>query len=1016
MRKKKYLTATLLCACMLGGSAVAGSLSAYPSATADATLATATEIQEYYASGTAFTVPEGTIKVGNDEYPATEVSVIFPDGKAYSTPSFVLDATGTYTVLYATEVNGKTVKTEKTFLVQESLYNVSSSNSSVNYQPLTKTTKEQKTGLQITLKEGDTFTFNKPLDLNESGATEIIKLYPHTFSKIGGDGMQIESERITVRLTDCYDDKNYVDLIVANCSTGATNPLKAYMPYFRAGMFGATALGLEHNETKNVDGVTQKEILIEGKRYISRYDSKYGTLGEKCADDRGYTFYYDRETSRVSVDDGEWNLVNILNNDDIYDEPFAGFTTGEVYLSVFASEYVSSETHLEIESIGSYSGEELENAKIVDTKEPIITVNATNTQNIAIAKGAPFNVFSATATDVNLVGDVKVAIYYNYGTPLQTQIGYFDGAFIPNKTGWYSLVYTATDATGNTAQKVVNLWCVETASGQAIDLTVEKLQDCKAGKTNILPEHSTSGLNGNVHVEITAVSEKERVKINEETREFMPREIGVYEICYRYYDDVYEYEFSYELTSGASDGVIAQSTLNLPEYLLKGASYSFEKIGAYAYATGTREEKQTEIYVLQDGKGEYTKIAPELYTVEAETFVQFQVRYENSVLAESEKIPVVDVGVNGALKIENYFAGDFSNIKSAEGITYVANKTEGDTALKFVNPLFLSGFSFAFKVEKQYSSFETLEVSLVDYYDRANAFTVVYEKRSNGYVLSAGNQRHILYQNLTDVNHSIAYTPSTNTFSIANAGKEREIQNCVDFTSSRILLSVKITGLSGKGGLTVSSLVGQAFSQYVTEDLENPIVSYVSGAGRYQKGAVVNISAIDTLDVLNTVVEKDVKVFVMNAKRQYLTSTDNVLLDGTCPTNRAYQVKLDEYGEYTVFYTVLDGNQKQTTISYKITIADNQAPVLKLAKGYTEKTVVSATAGATVKIADYTVSDDIDPKDKITVFVAIVDPTNSTSILSKSFKATVKGDYTVCYYAYDSAGNYTSTYYTVRVK
>lgn len=1014
MKNKKHLAVALLCGCLLGAAVLGGNV-AYSSAVADATLSTAIEIEEYYAIGTSFSVPNATLKVGETEYPATDVSVIFPNGKAYSTTSFVLTDAGTYTICYAAKINGRTVAKEEKFLVRESLYGVTSSNSSVDYAPLTKVTKTQKTGLQVVLKEGDTFTFNQPIELNESGATEIIKMYPHTFSKVDGDGMQIESGLVTVRLTDCYDDKNYVDLIVANCSTGATNPLKAYMPYFRAGAFGTTALGLEHNETKNVDGVTQKEILLEGKRYISRYDSKYGALGEKCVDDIGYTFYYDMETSRVSVDDGELNLVNVLSDDDIYDDPFAGFTTGEVYLSVFASEYEGDEVHLEIESVGGYSGAALEKSEIVDTKAPVITVNADTTQTISIVKGEPFSIFSAEATDVNLVGEVKTRVYYNYGTPLQSQVGYADGAFTPNKTGWYSLVYTATDATGNIAEEVVDLWCVETEQAKGIELTVEKLQHCEAGKINILPEHTVIGLNGDVNVEITAISAGEIVEIDEETREFLPREIGVYQIVYHYYDKFYDYQYVYEVTSGASDGLIAKSTFHLPEYLLKGASYSFDEIGAYAYASGIREEKATELYVLQDGKGEYTKINPASYTVEAEKFVQFKLCYADVLLLESEKIPVVNVGQSGALKIDKYFAGNFASIKNVEGITYVANVSDGDATLKFVNPLFLTNFSFGFKIDKQYSSFKTLEISLVDYYDRDNAFTVVYEKRSNGYVLSVGEEKQLLYWDFVDANHSISYTQSTNTFSIENGGRLREIQNKANFSSAKILLHIKLTGLNGAAGITASSLVGQALSQYVVEDLENPLVSYVSGAGRYQKGSVVTISSMDALDVLSTVLRENIKVFVTNSQRKYMTSTDNVLLDGTCPTDRDYQVKFDEYGEYTVFYTVLDGNDRQATISYKITIVDTQAPVLTLLKGYTEKTVISAKLGSTVEISGYSVSDDIDSKDKITVFTAIVDPTNSTAIVTDKFKATMKGNYTVCYYAYDSAGNYTSTYYTVRV-
>lgn len=1021
MNKKNMLFVSALCALAIGGGALA-QMTPTVSPVAQTTVETTENIKTEYLCGEEFIVPDGTLQIGENRYPATETTVIFPNGRAYANDNFVLEQAGRYTVLYSATVNGKRLKAEKTFFVHENLYDVTSGLSTVSYAPLTKSDTATM-GLRVALAEGDEFTFNQPIDLMKDGAFDFIKFYPHSFSKIDEsgnavlDGMQLESNFITVTLTDCYDETNYVDFVLAYCSTGATNPQKAIMPYFQAGAFGQQVLGLEHNETKNVDGVSQKEIYLDGWRYISRYDGKFGALAERTADGRGYALAYDSVTSRVTMFDGENNLVNVLNSEEIYDKPFGGFTTGEVYLSVSASEYLSNQVRFEIERIGNYAGTSLQAKRIADEKAPQISVNlrGADVDRITIAKGEPFVLFDAVATDVHLLGNVQRAVYFNYGTSLQTQVGYDGNTFTPNKTGWYSIVYTATDSTGLTATEVVDLWCVETANGQTASLQVEKVEALQAGKENVLPAHTAESVNGDVAVEIFALSEGEREEIDPLTRIFVPRDIGTYTLVYKYADCLHGYEYSYEVVSVSSDGVVAEKAFCLPEYFLKGVAYTLDDIRAYTFDGDARQMQSTKLYVVEDGNGSGREIDPAEYVVTANESVQFLLYFGETLLQSSDVIPVVDVGSNGALRLEKYFVGDFTANKRESSIDYYSISEEGNAELHFVNPLFLSNFYFQFELLANGGNFERINVSLIDYYDREKVMTVSYRNFGEYYVVEMGNSAYTVYQELTGVKQSIQYVPSTNSFSVVRGDKARDVKNDVEFTTGRLLLHVEFVGMSNRCGLSVLQVGNQAFTRSVLSDLSLPMVSYSTSAGRYEKGATITVYKIDALDVLSSIVKKNMQVFVMDENNRYLTSVDNVTLNGVS-ADREYQVRLDEFGTYTVFYTVKDHNNRLTPVSYTVTVADNVAPTLSLENGYGEDMVKYVKVGSKVTVATATASDDMDGAD-VTLFTVVLDPTNSTTkVTDGSFIANYKGTYKVCYFAYDKTGNFTSTYYTVQVQ
>lgn len=1021
--KKTLVSFLALSLCLTGG------ISAYQAGTAQpksaeaysASVQTQEEILSEYFIGTDFSVPQGTLTYDGKEYVADGTALKMPDGRVYSGSTYVLDQAGKYTVTYSTKIDGGYLEAEKTFFVKENMYEVTSRSSKVEYvEALSKVTTGTVGGLSVTLTEGDEFRFNQPIDLSAgAGSFEFIKIYPNSLSDIaemGKDG--VEANYITITLTDCYDDKKYIDFVVAYCSTGSNS--QPVMPYFRAGALGQSVTGLDKNANKVVDNITQKEIFIDGDRYISRYDDKYGTLGAKTADNVGYAFAYDPLSTRVTVDDGEVNIVNVLNDVDIYgDTLFEGFTTGEVFLSVKGREYVSSELNFEIESIGGLKGEGLKNGLISDKQAPMVDVDVEVPESgkINIACNERFEVFSASATDRNLVGGVKVGVYYNYGTKMQTQVGLSGGGFIPRRAGVYTVVYTAKDSAGNVTKELVPLQCASVDGDKAIAFNTEKIAALKAGEETVLPSYTVSGINGDVTVEIKALCKDEIVEIDGETRAFTPKQIGEYTIVYRYYDEISEYEYSYVVNSEASDAVIANSELYLPEYFIKGASYSFDEVAAYVYGQGVREEKAAKLYVSEDG-GEYKEISFDEYLVGANQTVQFKLVYGEKTLVESELICVVETKRGEELLVENYFQGEFEVEEKEDAISYRSKTQTGDNVLRFISPISLSNFIFDFKVLAAYGNFSSLKVELVDYYDRNASFAFTYLNKTSTYDLTAsGGYAYSVHQSFVDAVHSISYQKQTDNFVVSNTGKSRTIANAVSFKTDKVLLKITVEGINGDSAIDVRQVGNQAFTVSVTADNSLPMVSYRSSAGRYLKNSTVTIYPIEATDVLSTVLNKNITLTVQSRNGDYLTSLDGVRLDGTCLATREYQVKLTEYERYTVRYTVVDGNGKFSPDTYFMTVTDSESPTITLDKGYGADTVVNAKIGDKIKIVSYTVSDDYSATDKLKTFVSVIDPNYAIEVLEgNSFVAKMKGTYKICYYCYDETGNLSMQYYTVKVQ
>ena len=1062
MKKKTIALYSALLSCFLvfGGGAL--SLSDYSPREKALTIVNAEEIEieldgelmESYMCGTKFTIPSAELDYNGNKKKAESSVLVFPNGTAYQSQAgeLILEEAGKYTLVYAASFSGKKVEKRLDFQATKAVYEVGYENSEITTTVSIPMSPAAATpGISVTLAAGDTFVYNKPIDLAASEAEmDFITIFPYgnTAQANYGDGYTVEVDSLVVRLTDCYDENRYVDFYIdyKKSGTDKVTGLDIYNPYYNVkAVEQSFSTGFVASETGKASD-TRSEVFVDGVRYIARTDGTYGKTGgnaKRNFDDCGVTFGYDTKTQIAYSKDPQRYpstsspVLGDLDNFELYgEEIFKGFTNGQVYLSIRGEGYRNGvvETRFDISNLGGEIPQATANQGYKDEIKPTVTVLADiEGKEFKIAKGEEFTLFNATAEDINLRGKVKAEVYYGYGTGMQTRVGVKDEKFKPNKVGLYTIRYTATDTAGNVGEAFVSLNCIDAGNRKGIEFSTEKLTSLQAGEKITLPAYTAEGLNGEVLIDIKAIHKAtgETTKINSQTRAFTPTALGEYTLVYDYTDGVKSYSYSYTTTSVSSTSVVLVKPMTFPEYFIKGARYAFEEAYVYTYESNERVENLATIFIQEDG-GEWKEATYGDYKLNASSTVRFKLQYDGQDVADStsEVFSVIDVGSFNNLTVAQdpqestlgrFFVGNFDSVVLGEGIRYTSKKTSGNNGLTFVNVLSLANFAFEFTFENELMGFGEVEIEIIDYYDRENTTSITYEQSGKGYLLGYNGTKAFLNNELTARRNTISY--ANGTFTVIGDTTRRYVAN--SYFSDKVLLHVTFKEITGATGLQISKLGSQLFNNGIVRDNGQPMLTVKDVAGYYGYNDVLTVYAATALDVLSPFLPSRLGVSVTTPSGNTAVSIDNVAIlykpnQGHTGTyaNRDYQIKLNEYGTWEITYIATDQSGiAQLKRTFKVTVEDNVAPTITMESGYTENTVKTAKLGDTVTIATCSATDNKSSADKLLIWTVVYSPDNNLSFpIDGTFIAKEQGEWIIHYYVSDEVGNYSTYSYVVRVE
>ncbi len=979
-----------------------------------------TEILTEYALDTTLAVPSASFEKDGKTYAADYAYLVYPDNQAKSGDEFLLSQIGQYSLVYTATIDGEKVVSEKNFVTAEPLYVVGNAASYVEYQEelITSTIDINSeahapySGIKVGLVSGDSFTYNKPINLNEVGDNALFRLYPYNCTKVFGDadGYPLQSEWYYIRLTDCYDPTNYLTIKLRWYGQGAM--------YVQAGMSNQPNVGLEIGtpEPKPIANPgSEKHVYIDGQGYRAFYDVRYGTYAMRRGDGEGMRFYFDVETKELFVQNSNSAsklLVTDLDNTDIYgDKGYGGFTTGEVYLTVKAEGYRNGATHANFE-LAEIAGAALENKQFyVDENAPIATIDKYDGDVVYVAKNQPFEAFKANYADVNGVKESKITAYYGYGTDMATEVSVVDGKFIPTREGMYTLVYTAKDIFGVESKTLARVYCVECTDGKAVQFSVEKLTSVAAGSTVALPVPTVDSINKGEFYKAHYVHKASGDITEIEGENFVPVRLGAHELVYTYGDAYLQYTYSYEFTVSSSNNVVFGEIVS-PKYLIKGFKYTLEDVIATTFSGEKEEDSATTVYAAVDGGGySATAIDSKGYLVTANESVRFKfVKYGESV--ESEAIPVINVKSGEDLAVEKYFVGDFTKTSHVtSGVLLRANAVSGDASVEFANDLTFSNFVFAFDIPAEAAGFNGLKLTFTDYYDRTNVKEVLLEKNGSGVKLSSGDS--FVEMDKGFVNGSFRLQTSRGKLFDGTDG----VTFTNDFTFERVFLKVTLLGIDGVAGINVGEINGQSLAGVTADDFAPAVLFSNPDTGYAKMGTTAIVHKAVGADVLCPYYVANLRVNVKGPDGKFVYAKDGTLLSGESLADKAYEIDLNAYGRYSITYSYEDQAGNLTKVIDFYNAVDDAAPTISLTDVAAGSTV-QASLYQPMTAASYAVSDNVSKENQIKVWILVESPAHECVYLKGTTAFTVDklGVWTVKYLCVDLAGNYSIAEYYIEVK
>ncbi len=955
--------------------------------------------------------------------------------------------------------------------------------------------------LVVRMGAGTTFNYSVPIDLTkaeEDGLTNIIKFQPryadYDKSREGSSAnynIEVIARNMVITLTDCYDSSRYMKLIVQN--GGDTN-------YARAGTDTLLDAGWVFPTARIPTSDMPYRDFYEGTEYGFAYMGSYGTgtpagwVNEWARRD-GIFFKFDYDDAEVwatscdktGINDYKEVRVTDFMNKSVYPTTdYRGFTTGEVYLSIEFTDYQTTDSaRVDIYEIAGQkvsdlfemrekdlSGEPASMAR--DEKAPIIDLDFTPTisDGVYVDIGSKFVLPSAKAFDVNLKGELKTFAYRNYtDAEHRINVPIVDGKVSIDEQDIYTIVYLAEDAFGNTTEKLIKVF--GTDGDPAIDFAYDgTLANLDAGKTYQIPGFTfdTKNIASSRKVKIVISSAKESIvvadlKSEQEIEdflnngaEFMLSYAGEYTVEYIYSDNAIQNVASYKVISNPSDAVSFPTKPVLPRTLLRNASYDFEEVWAYSYATGSSQPHGlAQVYIAYDEYVNEENVAASTFTALSSIYNNKIEGSEKAVLkyvygetvAYSDVAKIVDVNITAPNKLNQYayFTGNFATAHPDDptfdaelfpeeiynpiinnrpafvsaNLDYKSKVMSGDNTLQYANIIDISNFSFYYQIpddadpRKDADNFNAIKIVLTDPYNPENVvYARVYKIGTDVFLDLNGeytSRVNATFAGSTD--KFFTYNRSLGIFNVS--GVSAKMPFTFNFTTTKAYFDIVLEDITGVAGIRIVELNAHKFAHDGRTNVA-PAPLMILPQGEYKEGSIVTIYAANFADVLTPIVKDKVSISVTDPNGDYMTALDGTVLDGTCDPYKDYQVELGGMGQYSVSYTATNGLNKKTSPPGFIFVVDLEAPEITLKGGLYEDCVLYLKPGQKYKVK-YSVTDNVSLRENL--FTRIIwhnrDLCRAWLFFDDIIYFTEEGTYQVSVNSFDEKGNYAKMSFTVVV-
>ncbi len=973
----------------------------------------AEELKTTYLLNEELQIPTANLIHEGEEYPATSKNIVFPDGKIYKKATVTLSMVGEYIVNYYHESDDLYLSGTKKFTVVGDLYSVTGAMSTVSYNGVgIKNT--DATGLEVALSAGGVFTYNKSIDLTGRKSTDVILKMFMTPDAIG----TAEASDFIVKLTDAYDENNYV-LVKTTDALLYADKARSIQSYQSANAYNQPLTGL-----RQVGEADSNTISYDGSNYYLDVNTKLGYMGffSFCANG-GYanasngifTLSMDYEKRQVfgcrNYKSGANGMIIDLDEPLFFDKLWEGFTTGEAFLSIYSDTILSNTFQFAITEICE---EDLTKTTVEDVKAPVISIDyvGENERDLPFAKlNSQYKVYDAVIVDDFKVKEEQIAVYYDYRGNNPVQISIKDGCFTPTMEGVYSIVYYASDSSGHQTYKVVD---VKATASEKLSFNCSVITATPKAGSAVIASGTASNASGNVMISGFATLKSNTeisypLDLTTNGLEFVPLYSGEYEIKVLVSDYVDNIEKVLTAQVSSSDTFVFGDEPSLPYVFVKGATYDVAGYTALSLADGAPKSVNATIKYAFDSETTQT-LSNGQFTVTANDYVLIEYVFSPTCI-KPYKIPVVDVlsktdkGAN-RYDVKNYFYGgdNFTPTATSDYTTYT---TDVGGELYFINNVLATGFLFDFRVSQM--NFGSMTLVMTDVEN-------TYEKLVAKFIPIDDNTTKIIFNDTVTYylaggleNNLVNFSYSKKIDACSINGKTVKVEGFNGFSSGLARLMLDFDNVTKQSSIQIHRINFQKISDRNTDIIE-PLVNY---------DFIGYTATLNDEFYIENIVVSDVLCFTPTIKismyggddKEHCTTDDGILMKNLTDYSRDYRFKFTEYGVYTLKIEISDDAENVKTYYVKITVEDSESPVITLGDR-----IYTATVGKQINLNNYfTVSDNVDSDVSVNIFV--IGPSGIVSAVTDGlFTPEVAGKHSLIIYATDDNGNTGSESYIFTVK
>lgn len=919
-------------------------------------------VQEYRS---LYRLPAATVEI-NGEIVEAQTVLIKPDGEKTSAQAVTLDTAGVYRVQFW--ANGKQVAEQQKFTVYYPYVEFNGKGSSAEYSA--------ENGLLIKTRAGVRATFNQIIDLSNVGANDaLLKMY--VTPTVAGNQ---DFSKFDVILTDIYDSSNYLTIEIVNTSeNGKTHS------YVRAGAAFQPLTGRENGNPEKIHAHDMYGSPVKWTFYGNPSDEKSNLL----------SIYYDAESKRIYAQDGYF--VIDLDDKKYFSDLWQGFTDGKVQMTLVAgsgtvANYALTEVY----------GLDLSKKIYIDDEKPNIDVEVPAV--VPTAKtGLSYRLFDANVfDDYSKVLKVTKKVYVNYYSDSPYLVAIKNDAFIPERSGLYTIVYSAVDHFGNEAIKTVDVRAQGEIDEIEITLSGEQ-QSGKAGDRIEFAPVTVTGGSGEKTVTITVESDNE---YEADDKSFVPRAAGRYTVVYAAQDYLGSTKtIKTVIEVAANPDPVYEEDFYVSLKMISGAKYILPEVYATDFNTGLKIK--AEISAIDDG-GERMLSGREYSPVINESGKRATIVYKaTSPTGATEKsfsVPVYKVGYGGTLDSSKYFVGE--NLTKKYTDVGLDVSFTGNASIEYANAVLMDKLELNFGINSA-SSAGAFTLVMTDKCNPAKSAYVRFVQKNGVVVADVNGEQSVVTDfkfNASGENFAIAYDALGNKIKIGT--KSYELKTKQTFTDGQVFLAWKFE-TSAPTTLSVYRLNKQIFASDASDLADPQIALQGERGGRMSLGETYSTCVAYYADVLDPFVT--CVVTVTDPKGNAVYDTQGMKLDGV-RADIPYAFKCDEYGVYNLSYSATDTSGNTLVLGFAVKVWDGDPPIVTV-----DKRSIETVAGKKITLPSATATDAVSGEREVYKCIRRPDGT-ICNVKDSEYVFETAGLYSIYYYATDENGNLGKAVVEVTVK